>query len=213
MLGGFVRELFDLDESEKVSLEILRLELKGRIQSEDMLADHLRVLKGRIRVGLERAHVLGELPSLELLLTTASLTLFKATLNVELSWVDKHVADRHITIVDDSIDVPLCRICIVIIVFLISRGCLKCGKLFVSRSQSILVNLQEQFRAEMVRYDATYVLMVEFFLEILDVVHQAFDLVVFLLFLRRWFLPNLIKSHSDVILSDRIRFLLLSSFL
>ena len=31
MLGRFVRELFDLDESEKVSLEILRLELKGRI--------------------------------------------------------------------------------------------------------------------------------------------------------------------------------------
>ena len=50
-----------------------------------MLADHLRVLKGRISVGLERAHVLGELPSLELLLTTASLTLFEASLNVELS--------------------------------------------------------------------------------------------------------------------------------
>ena len=50
-----------------------------------MLADHLRVLKGRISVGLERAHVLWELPSLQFLLTTASLTLFEASLNVELS--------------------------------------------------------------------------------------------------------------------------------
>ena len=31
MLSGLVRELFDLDESEQVSLEILRLELKRRI--------------------------------------------------------------------------------------------------------------------------------------------------------------------------------------
>ena len=85
MLSGFVRELFDLDKSEKVSLQVLSLQLKRRIQAEDMLADHLRVLKGRIRVRLERAHVLRELPSLQFLLTTASLTLFKATLNVELS--------------------------------------------------------------------------------------------------------------------------------
>lgn len=47
---GFIRELFDGDETQEVSLQVLGLLLEGDIKAEDMLADHLRVLQSRVRV-------------------------------------------------------------------------------------------------------------------------------------------------------------------
>ena len=85
MASGFVRELLDLDEPQEVALQVLRLLLEGRVDAEDVLADHLRVLEGRVGVLLVGADVLGEFPALQLELSPATLLLLQSFLRIELA--------------------------------------------------------------------------------------------------------------------------------
>lgn len=100
-----------------------------------MLADHLGVLEGRIGIGLERAHMLWELPALKLHLTSASFLLFQAALRVELAASYEHVIDRNISTVDFSVNVTLTYLRI----FFIRVGGFKSVRLILSPGPSVSV--------------------------------------------------------------------------
>lgn len=96
-----------MDQSEKVALEVLRWQLKGLLNPEDVLADHLRVLEGWISVRLERADVLGELPALQLSLSSLSLLLSQTFLRVELTCAREDVPSLDLAAKYICVDVSL----------------------------------------------------------------------------------------------------------
>jgi len=72
-----------------------------------MLADHLRVLESRARIGVIAPNMLWEHPALHFFLPTASLLISKATLLIELASALEDAASLEVHVVYIGVDVTL----------------------------------------------------------------------------------------------------------